>query len=46
VLVNDPGNRRKNKYAYKLSIVVAQAKTDSSFMICSELASTKLNHID
>ena len=34
VLVNDPGNRNRNRYAYKLSTVVAQAKTSSSFMIC------------
>lgn len=34
VLVNDPGSRNKNKYAYKLSAVVAQTKTSKSFMVC------------
>jgi hypothetical protein len=35
VLVNDPGNRNRNKYAYLLSTVVKQARTSSSFMVCS-----------
>ena len=35
VLVNDPGSRRRNRYAYKLSSVVSQARTSRSFMICS-----------
>jgi hypothetical protein len=34
VLVNDPGSRKRNRYAYKLSTVVAQARTENSFMIC------------
>lgn len=34
VLVNDPGSRKRNRYAYKLSTVVAQARTSSSFMVC------------
>lgn len=34
VLVNDPGNRNRNKYAYPLSVVVGQDRTSNSFMIC------------
>ncbi len=34
VLVNDPGNRNRNKYAYPMSTVVRQARTSKSFMIC------------
>ena len=34
VLVNDPGSRKRNKYAYKLSTVVAQARTVDAFMVC------------
>lgn len=34
VFVNDPGSRNRNKYAYKLSTIVAQARTNYSFMIC------------
>jgi hypothetical protein len=37
VLVNDPGSKNKNRYAYKLSTVVAQAKTNSSFMVCEPM---------
>jgi hypothetical protein len=34
VLINDPGGKNKNRYAYKLSTVVAQAKTSEAFMVC------------
>jgi hypothetical protein len=34
VLVNDPGNKNRNRYAYKLSTVIAQAKTSMAFMVC------------
>lgn len=34
VLVNDPGSRNRNRYAYKLSTVVAQARTSNAFMVC------------
>ena len=34
VLVNDPGNRNRNRYAYKLSSVITQTKTSSSFCVC------------
>lgn len=34
VLVNDPGSRNKNRYAYLLSTVVSQARTSDSFMVC------------
>jgi hypothetical protein len=33
VLVNDPGSRNKNKYAYKLNTVVSQAKTANAFLL-------------
>lgn len=35
VLVNDPGSRSKNRYAYPLSTVVGQARTSDSFMVCT-----------
>jgi hypothetical protein len=35
VLVNDPGSRRKNRYAYLLIAVVKQARTSNSFMVCT-----------
>jgi hypothetical protein len=31
-LVNDPGSRNRNKYAYKLSTVVSQTKTNNPIM--------------
>ena len=34
VLVNDPGNRNRNRYAYRLSTVIAQSKSNYSFMEC------------
>jgi hypothetical protein len=34
VLVNDPGIKNRNKYAYILSTVVAQARTENAFMMC------------
>ena len=34
VLVNDPGSRSRNKFAYPLSTVVKQARTSDSFMVC------------
>lgn len=34
VLVNDPGSRSRNKYAYKLITVVSQAATANAFMVC------------
>jgi hypothetical protein len=36
VLVNDPGNSRRNRYAYPLSIFLNQARTNNSFMIFSD----------
>lgn len=36
VLVNDPGNRNRNKYAYKLSTVVQQAGATDAFMVCEK----------
>jgi hypothetical protein len=37
VLVNDPGSRNKNRYAYLLSTVISQARTSDSFMVCERM---------
>lgn len=34
VLVNDSGSRNRNRYAYLLTSVIQQARTDKAFMIC------------
>lgn len=34
VLVNDPGSRNRNRYAYLLSTVIQQAKSGTAFMVC------------
>lgn len=34
VLVNDPGSKRRSRYAYKLSVVVEQARREEAFMVC------------
>ena len=37
VLVNDPGNRNRNKYAYPLNAIVNQARNKAAFMICCKI---------
>jgi hypothetical protein len=44
VLVNDPGSKRRNKYGYKLSMVVSQARTSNSFMMCEIYTNPDASH--
>ncbi len=36
VLINDPGSKKRNGYAYPLSLILAQSKSATPFMVCGK----------